>query len=330
MNHRAKALGCVLLLAASVLVAGCGFPLGEEVTPAQRALEIIVKGDASGPDDCYLSYDELVAGTHLVSVGAERPPAHARILDASGDAVFEADSEGSAGEGSEDEPDTVAGDAQQGNVTLVPGDYRVECSKGSSVSTASLHVPGKATEAAAPESPSPAPSDDVSPSSKPHKGGGEDPYQIAEADWPVDLTGATALYERMPGEFHGQRAEADDWADGAAGVSYGAAGAWSMGADGMPDSRAALAVMFGMQMACDKATYQGTATPTRGGLLPGYGSGKNIDPWWFSCQAEGPDQGPENRSFVIGWAAGDVGWLIDTPDEATSRELLDLMVTQTR
>jgi hypothetical protein len=139
MNLRSKARGCVLLLTAAVPVAGCA-ALGEEVTPAQRALEIIVMGDGSGPDDCYLNYDEMVAGVHLVSVGAEQGTAHARILNAAGEAVFEADSEGSVGEGSEDEPDTVPGDARQRNVTLVPGDYQVECANGPSVSTASLHV----------------------------------------------------------------------------------------------------------------------------------------------------------------------------------------------
>ena len=330
MNPTARSPRWILLLAGSILLAGCAFPLGEEVTPAQRALEIIVMGDGSGPDDCYVSYDELVAGTHLVSVGAEQPPAHARILSASGQAVFEADSEGHVGDGSEDEPEAVPADAQQRSVTLVPGEYQVECSKGSSVSTASLHVPGSTAEAAAPESRSPSPSDDASPGTKPHSGGGEDPYGIADTDWPVDLSGAKALYNRMPVEFNGQQADGGDWGDGTAGVFYGQAGAWSMEADGMPDARAALAMMFGMQMACDKTTYQGAAQPMQGGVLPGYGSGKTVDTWWFSCQAEGPDEGPENRSFLIGWASGEVGWLVNTPYETTSRELLHLIATQPR
>jgi hypothetical protein len=58
--------------------------------------------------------------------------------------VFEADSvgtmEGSSGEDSEDQPEVMADDHQLHDVRLVPGDYRVECAMGSSVSTASLHV----------------------------------------------------------------------------------------------------------------------------------------------------------------------------------------------
>jgi len=40
--------------------------------------------------------------------------------------------------------------------------------------------------------------------------------------------------------------------------------AWSMEPDKtIPDARAALAVMFGMTMSCDKSTYRGTATRER-------------------------------------------------------------------
>lgn len=84
--------------------------------------------------------------------------------------------------------------------------------------------------------------------------------------------------------------------------------------------------MFGMGMVCEKATYRGTATPMQGGQLPGLGSGKHPDLWWFACQAKG--EGSQNY-FTIGWTSGDVAWLVDAPDEDTSRELLDVMIALT-
>jgi hypothetical protein len=151
MKLMEKALGCVSLMAGPLLVAGCaGQWLGEEVTPEEAGLEIIVMGDGSGPDACYVNVDEMVAATHGVSVSAENGPAHVRILDHADKVVFAADSTGTLGEESDSQPKMIAADEGAAeSVRLVPGDYRVECAIGTSVSTASLHVipaPGSASD----------------------------------------------------------------------------------------------------------------------------------------------------------------------------------------
>ena len=147
MNLLEKTLGCALAISGLLLTTGCGavsaMAEGEVVTPEQRALEIIVKGDGSRPDDWSVNHHEVGAATHPVAVIAEHGTAHVRILDDTGQVVFEADSvgaEGSSGEASEDQPEMVLADDQPHDVVLVPGDYRVECAVGTALSTASLHV----------------------------------------------------------------------------------------------------------------------------------------------------------------------------------------------
>jgi len=78
-------------------------------------------------------------------VFAKKGKAHVRILDNADTVVFEADSEameGSSADESDSQPDMRAADEAPGggSVRLTPGDYRVECAMGTSVSTASLHV----------------------------------------------------------------------------------------------------------------------------------------------------------------------------------------------
>ena len=117
-----KASVVVLLLAGLTTVSACA-GLVEEVTPEQRALEVVVLGDGSRSDACSLNYDEVGAATHSVAVIAEHGTAHVRILDDTGTVVFEADST-TGTEGPADEISESRGPGG-GDVRLVPGDYQV-------------------------------------------------------------------------------------------------------------------------------------------------------------------------------------------------------------
>lgn len=182
-------------------------------------------------------------------------------------------------------------------------------------------------EAGSPRSPSTTHSSgsSVSPKSQGH---GDDPFNLTAGDWPRDLRRADALYDRMPATFKTWPVEHVRSQPGTAGVFYQSkADAFSMEANNeIPDARDVLSAMFGMGMVCEKATYRGTATPMQGGQLPGLGSDRHPDLWWFACQAEG--EGSRNY-FSIGWTSGDVAWLLDAPDEDTGRELLDVMIALT-
>ena len=163
-----------------------------------------------------------------------------------------------------------------------------------------------------------------------------DPYNIAAVDWAVDLDGATEFYDQMPASFQGRPARhSGGWAGSSAGVIYGSVNtgvtAYSMETDKeVPDAKAVLATMFGIGMVCEKATYRGTAEPMRGGLIPGFGSGEDVDPWWFACEVDGAEGAPNFRVYAVGWTSGDLGWLTVTPDERTSRHLLAVMVDRAR
>lgn len=178
---------------------------------------------------------------------------------------------------------------------------------------------------------SPSPAHSSGPSASPKsRGHGDDPFNLTAGDWPRDLRGADALYDEMPDKYKTWPVTHVRSQPGVAGVFYRQkAAAFSMEAKKpeMPDARDVLASMFGMGNLCDKGTYRGTAPPMQGGELPGLGSGKHPDMWWFACQATG-DGAP--HSFAIGWTSGDVAWLVDTPDEETSRELLDVMIALTK
>ena len=164
-----------------------------------------------------------------------------------------------------------------------------------------------------------------------------DPYHLADADWATDLDGAAEFYDQMPATFQGVpvRRPGGEAGSGAPGVTYGPANtgvtAYSMGTDEeVPDAKAVLATMFGIGMICDKTTYRGTAEPMRGGLIPGFGSDEEVDPWWFACEVDGAEGAPNLRAYAVGWTSGDLGWLTVTPDERTSRELLAVMVERAR
>ena len=110
-------------------------------------------------------------------------------------------------------------------------------------------------------------------------------FGVDEVEWPEDLAGAQSLFDRMPQRLLGDELRRPKYFGGAAGVSYGplrgnaTPSAWVMQADGeIPDATAALSVMFGMTLACDKDTYRGTAPQgpygggpdaDRSGRLPG-------------------------------------------------------------
>jgi predicted small lipoprotein YifL len=188
-------------------------------------------------------------------------------------------------------------------------------------------APNAATPSSS-EAPSPS---DTAERSTASQGAADDPYNIAAGEWAVDIDGATEFYDDMPATFQGWKVKHPHYYGPSTGVEYGPVNtgitAWSMAADkAVPDAKAALAVMFGMGMACDKSTYRGTAEPERGGLIPGFGSDAKVDPWWFACEVAGAEGAPNYRAYAVGWTSGDLGWLTVTPDEQTSRELLEVMV----
>jgi hypothetical protein len=163
-----------------------------------------------------------------------------------------------------------------------------------------------------------------------HRAAEQDTFHIRAAAWPTDLGSAAALYKHLPATFNTWRAQHPRFAHGTTGVVYdGPRGtgaiAWSLKAGKhVPDARAALAATFGMGRGCDKSTYRGSATPDRGGRGPGYGIGEDIDPWWFACHLT-----DRAHNFAVGWTSGDLAWLVVTPDEHTSGELVKTLAART-
>jgi hypothetical protein len=143
MNLIEKTFGCIVLFSALILASGCAAVTAmtepEEVTPEQIALEVIVT-----PGACSLNADEVGAAMHPVAVLTEHGTGRVRILNQADEVVFEATSTDLSEQETpvdDNQPQMRAADeGGQSEVRLVPGDYRVECSMGGSVSTASLHV----------------------------------------------------------------------------------------------------------------------------------------------------------------------------------------------
>lgn len=183
--------------------------------------------------------------------------------------------------------------------------------------------PGSASSTSSPQA-----SPDAKNSAKP------DPRALGidTVQWPGDRKEAKALFVRMPDRLAGKPMKGPKFTGPYAGVSYGPPNkggivAWVMGTDKeVKEPEAALAVMFGMQLACKKGTYVGTATQSQWGT-PDIDRKRVSSPedglWWFSCTFEG-----EPASFTghaIGWVSGDLAWLITTPDKATTKAILAAM-----
>lgn len=175
-------------------------------------------------------------------------------------------------------------------------------------------------------------SEGQSPSS-PDTAEARDTFGVTEADWPDDLEGAKAMFERMPTTLVGADRSLPQFFRGAAGVTYGrgndAPVAWVMEADKeMRDPTVALAVMFGMTMSCEKDSYRGTAPRSDHGSVPDADRSGQYDPdggWWFACTIAGAEGAPKFTGQAVGWASGELGWLTTTPDRTTSRALLQAM-----
>jgi hypothetical protein len=155
---------------------------------------------------------------------------------------------------------------------------------------------------------------------------------IDTVKWPEDRHGAKALFDEMPVRLAGMPVKRPNFGGGPyAGVSYGPGNtgilAWVMGTDKeVREPEAALAVMFGMQLACKKGTYIGTATQSRWGtpdMDRKRASGANDALWWFSCLFEG--EPASYTGHAIGWVSGDLAWLVTTPEKATTKATLAAM-----
>ena len=182
-----------------------------------------------------------------------------------------------------------------------------------------------------PPSKTPSPGRTDGPTAVP-RGANATQFHIGDAAWPVDLEGAAALYDDMPAKFKTRPVERMPMVGGRRrGVrprrcwSHGLVHGSGQVPSGRPECSGR---DFGMTMSCDKTTYQGTATPDRGGFGPAFGSRKSTDPWWFACQVTGW-RDPRNPRLAVGWTSGDLGWLTITPDRPTSRELLEVLAAPT-
>ena len=153
------------------------------------------------------------------------------------------------------------------------------------------------------------------------------------AQWPGEPKGAKALFDKMPDRLAGKPMKGPQFDGGPyAGVSYGPPNkggivAWVMGTDKeVKEPEAALAVMFGMQLACKKGTYVGTATKSPWGtpeIDRRRASGPDDGLWWFSCTFEG--EPATYTGHAIGWVSGDLAWLVTTPDKATTKATIEAM-----
>lgn len=162
------------------------------------------------------------------------------------------------------------------------------------------------------------------------------PFGIEKVGWPGDLEGAKALFDRMPATLNGATLRRHRSFGDSAGVSYGPQGnstptAWVMEADrDLPDAPAVLSVMFGLGLACKEGTYRGTAPQSRWSRGPDFdrdGDYPTDDLWWFSCTIDGAEGAPNFTGHALGWASGDLGWLVTTPDRATTRAMARALIS---
>ena len=140
------------------------------------------------------------------------------------------------------------------------------------------------------------------------------------------------MFKRMPEELAGMRVRRGGDADGA-GVTYGTGGkstvAWASRPSGeIKDPRDDLAVGFGLGLACKKGAYAGTAPQSSYGPVVVPAGARGADSveglYWFSCGAALDEDG--KRHHAIGWVSGDLAWLAISPDERTSKALIDAMI----
>lgn len=142
------------------------------------------------------------------------------------------------------------------------------------------------------------------------------------------------MFDRMPDEIADMRVKRPRFYGAATGVVYGpndrGITAWVQAPDKeMAEARMNLAVMFGMQLACRRGTYAGTAAQSRWGGGPDIDRKGEFGPddglWWFSCTFIAG----ESRTFTghaIGWVSGDLAWLVTTPDKETARLTIEAMI----
>jgi hypothetical protein len=155
---------------------------------------------------------------------------------------------------------------------------------------------------------------------------------IDTVEWPGDLKRAQALFDRMPDEIAGMRVKRPRFYGVATGVVYGPGDrgitAWVQGPEKeLEDPQANLAVMFGMQMACKKGTYTGTAAQSRWGGGPDIDrkgkSGSEDGLWWFACTFRAGEQNVPGHA--VGWVSGDLAWLVAAPDQESARLTVEAM-----
>ena len=126
-----------ILVSVVALTCGC-VVLGEEVTPAQRALEIVFEGE---DEACTVNFADVGAGNHAVSVIAGDITATVRILNGNGSVLYRTKAEPGAEQvPAEGDDEAVAVPESDSSVELAPGRYEIKCEVGGSTSTVPLLV----------------------------------------------------------------------------------------------------------------------------------------------------------------------------------------------
>jgi hypothetical protein len=89
------------------------------------------------------------------------------------------------------------------------------------------------------------------------------------------------------------------------------------------DPKGNLQAMFGLGAACKRGAYDGTTGLTEWGVPEGGGLLSGADPWWFACEFEAENA---QTGHAVGWVAGDIAWLVYTPDEAASKVTVNALI----
>jgi hypothetical protein len=150
--------------------------------------------------------------------------------------------------------------------------------------------------------------------------------------WPADMASARRLVGTLPPQLDGLRLRGPRGQGRYLDVTYRAgtrsADLFVMGVGGpVKDPQSAVAVMFGMTLACAPKSYHGT-------IPKGYGGVPDIGPpadpgrtGWFTYSVRGAEGDPGFSGEALGWTSADSGWLITGSDRHTVALLAEQLVT---
>jgi hypothetical protein len=117
---------------------------------------------------------------------------------------------------------------------------------------------------------------------------GTAPYGIENAAWPQTMKTAGPLFARLPA--------IDNKMLNVLPAQKGM------------DASMMLAFMFGMNYGCARGSFAGTAVAIEGSHPVRPPAGSKVR--WFTCQVNGAEGDPGFRGYAVGWASGDIAWLV--------------------